>query len=143
MMQGWNLACEATLLKGENICHHLPEISVFHQWGIKELSKSCCFWVALLCIDNFINVSTISAKLSIKNGQSNLETMWLVVRFCQINDGKYCMTSHTQYVKLNWCEKMALLFKPFKGTCQRERKSALRRLLLSEDYDLQGLQMEI
>ena len=43
-------------------------------------------------------------------------------------------------IKLVW-RKMALLFKPFRGTCQREWKSVLRHSLPSEDYDLQGLQM--
>ena len=51
------------------------------------------------------------------------------------------MTSHRQYVKLIWCEKNGIAFQVFFGTCQRERKSALHLLLLSEDYDLQGLQM--
>ena len=51
------------------------------------------------------------------------------------------MTNHRQYVKLIWCEKNGIAFQAFKGTCQRERKMASRLSLLSEDYDLQGLQM--
>ena len=52
------------------------------------------------------------------------------------------MTNHGQKVKLILYEKIVLLFKPIEGTCQREWKSALRRALLSKDYDRQGLQMQ-
>ena len=38
-------------------------------------------------------------------------------------------------------KKSILLLMPFKGTCERELELALCHSLLSEDCDLQGLQM--
>ena len=53
-----------------------------------------------------------------------LETIQLVLilRFCKINKGKYCITNHRQNVKIKWFEKDCIAFHALKRDLPKAMK---------------------